>query len=105
MILIGIRALRNRGQLSLDARFNVREPRLPPVINSVNGPPALGGVRKNSSRIGTPVSSTCPGGNQRFVASKPTSARYTNEANLRFVTPGTAFGSITISGTRRSTAA
>ena len=45
------------------ARFNVREPWLPPVIRTCNrSPRGLGGMAKNSSRTGSPVSSVRPRG-------------------------------------------
>ena len=51
------------GQLSSAARLSVREPWLPPVINTVTTPAGgFGAIAKNSSRTGRPVTSARPFG-------------------------------------------
>ena len=57
-------------------------------------PSVLGFTWKNSSRMGSPSLPSGPAGNHRAVASKPTSARYTKRASLRFANPGMALGSM-----------
>jgi hypothetical protein len=84
----------------------VRDPWLPPVIRIFStSPGALDGIRKNSSRTGRPVVSVRPGGKNRLVSEKLISALDTNRAITRLVNPGIAFGSITTTGLRRSSAA
>ena len=80
----------------------MRDPWLPPVISSWStAPRGLGWMRKNSSRTGSPVTSVRPLGKKAAVSGKETSARATRREMERLVNPGTAFGSITTTGTRR----
>ncbi len=62
-------------------------------------------MAKNSSRTGSPVISLRPAGKYRAVSGKLSSARATNRAIFRFVNPGTAFGSMITTGSRRASAA
>ena len=62
-------------------------------------------MAKNSARTGRPVSSVRSGGKKRRVSSKLINARRTHGAIQRFVAPGTAFGSMTTTGTPRASAA
>src|ERR1035438_6068279 len=78
----------NNGQLSRTARFNVRDPWLPPVISTVGGPPGgLGGMENNSWRTGRPVTSVFPVRKKAAVSGNETSARYTKRPMTRLVNP------------------
>ena len=99
-------AARNSGQLSRLARLSVRDPWLPPVIRRCSrSPRGFGGMAKNSSRTGNPVSSDLPRAKYRAVSGKEISARAASRPIARLVNPGIAFGSITTTGTRFTSAA
>src|SRR5205814_411025 len=94
------RAFANRGQLSRVALFNVRDPRLPPVIRTFNTALLdLAGIAKNSRRTGNPVSSNLPRGKNAAVSGKLNSAHFANRPIWRLASPGRAFGSMITIGT------
>src|SRR5262245_44130690 len=90
---------RNKRQLPPEAPLSLRDPRLPPVIRrlsvSVRG---LGGIAKNSLRTGRPVTSVLPDGKYEAVSGNAISVLAAKRPRYRFVMPGTALGSMAITG-------